>query len=34
MNKWERINGLEVEDPEDMIEFLIEDLTWIEIYGD
>ena len=28
MRKWEEINELEVEDPEDMIDFSIEDLTW------
>ena len=34
MKKWERINELEVEDREDMIEFSAEDLTWTEINGD
>ena len=34
MCKWERINGLEVEDPEDMIEFSAEDLTWTNVDGD
>ena len=34
MNKWGRINELEVEDPEDMIQFSAEDLTWTEIEGD
>ena len=34
MNKWERINELEVQDPEDMMEFSVEDLTWTEVWGD
>lgn len=34
MNKWGRINELEVEDPEDMIQFSAENLTWTEIEGD
>ena len=34
MGKWEEINELEVEDPEDMVEFFVEDLTWTEIWGD
>ena len=34
MGKWEEINKLEVEDPEDMVEFSAEDLTWMEIWGD
>ena len=34
MGKWEEINELEVEDPEDMVEFSVEDLTWTEIWGD
>ena len=34
MNKWERINELEVQDPEDMMEFSAEDLSWIEVQGD
>ena len=34
MGKWEEINELEVEDPEDMVEFSVEDLTWTKIWGD
>ena len=34
MNKWERINELEVQDPEDMMEFSAEDLTWTKVWGD
>ena len=34
MNKWERINELEVQDPEDMMEFSANDLTWTEVWGD
>ena len=34
MGKWEEINELEVEDPEDMVEFFAEDLTWMEIWDD
>lgn len=34
MTKWELINELEVEDPEGMIEFSAEDLTWTEVAGD
>ena len=34
MGKWEEINELEVEDPEDMVEFSVEDLTWTEIRRD
>ena len=34
MNEWERINELEVQDPEDMMEFLAEDLTRTEVWGD
>ena len=34
MGKWEEINELEVEDPEDMVEFFVEDLTWTKIWGD
>jgi len=34
MGKLEEINELEVEDPEDMVEFSAEDLTWTEIWGD
>ena len=34
MRKWEGINELEVEDPEYMVEFSAEDLTWKEIWGD
>ena len=34
MGKWEEINEFEVEDPEDMVEFSAEDLTWMEIWGD
>ena len=34
MGKWEEINELEVEDPEDMVEFSVEDLTWMKIWGD
>ena len=34
MTKRERINELEVEDLEDMIQFSAEDLTWTEIEGD
>ena len=32
--KWEEILELEVEDPEDMIIFSAEDLTWTQVYGD
>ena len=34
MTKWERINRLEVEYLDDMIELSREDLTWTEIDGD
>ena len=34
MNKWERINELEVQDPEDMMDFSMEDLTLTEVWGD
>ena len=34
MKKWEIINELEVEDPQDMMEFSAEDLTWTEVWGD
>ena len=34
MRKREKINELEVEDPEDMVEFFAEDLTWTKIWGD
>ena len=34
MGKWEEINELEVEDPEDMVEFFSKDLSWTEIWGD
>ena len=34
MGKLEEINELEVEDPEDMVDFSAEDLTWTEIWGD
>ena len=34
MTKWYKINELEVEDPEDMIIFSAEDLTWTEVDGD
>ena len=34
MGKLEEINELEVEDPEDMVEFSAEYLTWMEIWGD
>ena len=34
MNKWDLINELEVEDPEGMTEFSVEDLTWTEVAGD
>ena len=34
MNKWERINELEVQVPEDMMEFSADDLTWTEVWGD
>ena len=33
MGKLEEINELEVEDPEDMVEFSIEYLTWTKIWG-
>ena len=34
MKKWDLINELEVEDPEGMIEFSVEDLTWTKVAGD
>ena len=34
MAKWETINELDVEDPEDMMEFSAEDLTWTDVWGD
>ena len=34
MAKCEAINELDVEDPEDMMEFSAEDLTWIDVWGD
>ena len=34
MAKWETINELDVEDPENMMEFSAEDLTWTNVWGD
>ena len=34
MNKWERINELEFEDPKNMILFSTKDLTWTKVDGD
>ena len=34
MAKWETINELDDEDPEDMMEFSVEDLTWTNVWGD
>ena len=34
MTKWETINEFDVEDPEYMMEFSAEDLTWIDVWGD
>ena len=34
MDKWETINELDVEDPEDMMEFSAEDLRWKNVWGD
>ena len=34
MKKWEEIIELDVQDPEDMMEFSSEDLTWTEVWGD
>ena len=34
MAKWETINELDVEEPEDMMEFSAEDLTWKDVLGD
>ena len=32
--KWDEIVELEVQDPEDMMDFFAEDLTWTQVYGD
>jgi hypothetical protein len=34
MKKWEEIIELDVQDPEDMMKFSSEDLTWTEVWGD
>ena len=34
MAKWETINELYVEDPEDEMEFSAKDLTWTDVWGD
>ena len=34
MAKWETINELDVEEPEHMMEFSAEDLTWTNVRGD
>ena len=34
MAKWDTINELDVEDPEDMMKFSEGDLTWINAWGD
>ena len=34
MAKWDTINELDVEDPEDMMEFSAKDLTWTNVWGD
>ena len=34
MSKWDSVNELDVEDPEDMMEFSAEDLTWTDVWGD
>jgi hypothetical protein len=34
MKKWEEIIELDVQDPEDMMEFSSEDLIWTEVWGD
>ena len=34
MGKWETINELEVQDPEELMEFSAEELTWTEVWGD
>jgi hypothetical protein len=34
MGKWDDIMELDIEDPEDMIEFSAKDLTWTQIGGD
>ena len=34
MSKWDSVNELDVEDPEDMMEFSAEDLTWTYVWGD
>ena len=33
MAKWETTNELDVEDPEDMMEFSAKDLKWIDVWG-
>jgi hypothetical protein len=33
MKKWEEIIELDVQDPEDMMEFSSKDLTWTEVWG-
>jgi len=34
MGKWESINELEVQDPDDLMEFSAEDLTWTKVWKD
>ena len=34
MGKWETIHELEVQDPEELMEFSTEELTWTEVWGD
>ena len=34
MAKWETINELDDKDPEDMMEFSAEELTWEDVWGD
>ena len=34
MGKWETINELEVQDPEELMEFSTEELTRTEVWGD
>ena len=34
MGKWETINELEVQDPEELMEFSAEELTWTKVWGD
>ena len=34
MGRWETINELKVQDPEDLMDFSTKDLTWTEVWED